>query len=962
MILASEPCLFAKSAFFRTHFFAGSHTRIYPLTLLEDREGFIWIGTEEGLFKYDGYDPRPIQMPDSMQDQAITALCQAPDGVIWVGHRSGEISYLLDQHLELVDWEEGHPQAKITALMFDQKASLWMATYGEGLYVKKDHRLYNFNTDDGLLNDEIYSMELDSQDRVWVSTDQGINICEMSIDEKERKKKKIEIFSPAQSLPDQIIPEIYLDDQGILWMGTFDSGIVSYDVSKQETRYSDADWGYGEIKEILRLGSELWVGTRRHGIVVLNAETLESKKQYCRHTGYENDHILALLQDREGNIWVAGDQTGLQSVFPYLEWLPLPSRLSQTNISCVWLDRKEEIWVAHARNFTLLPQGMDHTRVGEAVSYTLPGEEDAGIISMGEGPLGAMWMGTFGDGLYRVDADSKSIKKLAIGQGMSIFSLLWKADTLWLSTLSGVFWGIMNREKGDISHLHPFPEQEALESNYIYQIFADSKGRIWFATDGAGVSVYEDGKLQMFGPKDGLTAAVVYSIGEDHQGQIWTNSPDSGLFRFDGEGFHKLEGEMGLSSLSPSALVADREGNLILVNDDGIDLLHTEKHSIMYFREEQGWDNLNPDLNAVHHDTHGNIWIATQRGVIHYQPIPARFRSQPETRLQYLSVLLKEPVDTSLHSFAYAQNHLSFDFIGLWFQDPEKVSYSYMLEGLDLDWQHTLNRKVTYPQLPAGAYTFRLRSALNQQYAGSPELSYSFRIRAPFWQTYWFYLICVAAACGLAYAFTYVREQRLHREAQFQQEAIRFQFETLRNQVNPHFLFNSFNTLISIIEDSPETAVQYVNKLSDFFRNILSYRDTSLIPLTEELSLLESYVFLLKERYGESLTLKVEIPDLYLDYLLPPMTLQMLIENAIKHNVISQRKPLTIDLCVEDGQYLLVHNPVRKKRSPAPSTGLGLENIRKRYLLLGADDIQIDASDTDFLVKVPLIGTAHERE
>jgi LytS/YehU family sensor histidine kinase len=201
------------------------------------------------------------------------------------------------------------------------------------------------------------------------------------------------------------------------------------------------------------------------------------------------------------------------------------------------------------------------------------------------------------------------------------------------------------------------------------------------------------------------------------------------------------------------------------------------------------------------------------------------------------------------------------------------------------------------------------------------------------------------------------RERRLHQQARLEQEKIRFQFETLRNQVNPHFLFNSFNTLVSIIEDEPRAAVSYVNHLSDLFRNMLAYREKTLISLKEELALLETYVFLQQQRYGENLRLEIDLSPELMASLLPPLSLQMLIENAIKHNVISRRRPLTIRMFARGDQSLVIHNPLQQKRQAAPSTKLGLENIRKRYQLLGAGEVQVIHTESYFEVVVPLVSS-----
>ena len=193
------------------------------------------------------------------------------------------------------------------------------------------------------------------------------------------------------------------------------------------------------------------------------------------------------------------------------------------------------------------------------------------------------------------------------------------------------------------------------------------------------------------------------------------------------------------------------------------------------------------------------------------------------------------------------------------------------------------------------------------------------------------------------------------RSQELEKESLLSQFETLRNQVNPHFLFNSFNTLITLIEEDKEAAVEYVQKLSDFFRTILQLRDKSIISLEEELELIKTYAFLQMKRYGENLILKNMIPTYVLPKGIAPLSLQMLVENAIKHNVISSVCPLIIEISLSKNSYILVKNNIQKRQQEETSSGLGLQNIRNRYKFLSDKEIEVMESADYFSVAIPLL-------
>lgn len=178
------------------------------------------------------------------------------------------------------------------------------------------------------------------------------------------------------------------------------------------------------------------------------------------------------------------------------------------------------------------------------------------------------------------------------------------------------------------------------------------------------------------------------------------------------------------------------------------------------------------------------------------------------------------------------------------------------------------------------------------------------------------------------------------------------QYEALRKQINPHFLFNSFNVLTSVIETDEKLAVHFVEQLSKVYRYLLKTQDLKIVPLEEELDFIESYIFLLRIRFGDNLHFEKKISEL--GNHIPPSTLQLLIENAIKHNEVSKQNPLTILLERSNGELIIRNNKNPKQKREA-SEMVGLANIRKRYQLLGAVPPVVEDTQDEYLVKLSLI-------
>lgn len=179
------------------------------------------------------------------------------------------------------------------------------------------------------------------------------------------------------------------------------------------------------------------------------------------------------------------------------------------------------------------------------------------------------------------------------------------------------------------------------------------------------------------------------------------------------------------------------------------------------------------------------------------------------------------------------------------------------------------------------------------------------------------------------------------------------QLEGLRNQVNPHFLFNSLNTLIYLIPEEPDRAVRFVQQLSKVYRYVLESRDAQLIALRDELAFLDAYIFLLRERFGDNLRVELRTETLPPDTAIVPLTLQILFENAIKHNIISGDKPLTLEVFPENG-HLIVRNNLQRKKQVMDSTGVGLENIQLRYKMLMGREVVVIPSAAYFTVALPI--------
>lgn len=933
---------------FRNHPFPAKYKNALVNTILETQDGFLWLGTSEGLFRYDGMEFSCISLRDSLLVGEVTALFEDSQQKIWVGTKTGNI-YFLENHKSLQPWEieEGNPAQKITGFEETTDGVLWISTYGEGVYYFKDGRLYQLGKEDGILGLEIYSMIQHREHSVLLATDLGISICSI-----KDGQKKIHSLTTEDGLSDEIIKTLLGGENDNFWAGTYDSGVDFWDAKNQTFQSLIPDWKYGEINQLAFFqGKELWIGTNGNGLFRYNF--ISKKLQKIDLPIFKDSKIYDLHKDVEGNLWVLNNKVGVSSANGQFEQVEHPL----DNVQAVLVDQQNTVWLGTSNGLFKVKYLQDGQQKLQSI---FPRKN---IISLFEDVHGMIWIGTFGQGLYCLTAEQaahesrpQKLKHFSKEHELSndnILSIDGSEEMIWLATLGGAY-ELDISKKIDYAKVlfRNYTHEDGLGTNFIYKTFVDSKNRTWFGTDGKGISVLENGKILNYQEANGVPLKAVYNITEDHQGHIWLSTAEQGIFKFDEKKFSQFIFQ-NTRDIEITSMITDDLGNILIVRPTGIDVLNPTTEQLTYYDKEVGLENLEPVLNAVGKDKNGNIWIGAKNKLIRYSALNEALETRPRTQIKRVNVFFK-PIDhQNIKSFSHKQNDLVFDYIGLWFSAPEKVEYRYQLEGYNPDWVYSKDTRAHYSNLPPGNYVFKVMSTDNGIFTSTPIASYIFEIKVPFWQQTWLLVLVILSLLILLYAWVKWKSQRIQSAADLQKERIQSQLEVLKSQISPHFLFNNFNILIALIEDEPETAAEYAEKLSDFYRNLLQYREKDLIPLQEELKLLRNFEFLLKKRFGDDIHL--DIPNINgRTAFIPPLTLQMLVENAIKHNVISKRRPLKIKLEVIDDKISITNN-LQNKLTKEKSTHFGLQSIQSRYELLGKRGIQIEETEKEFKVTIPIL-------
>ncbi len=912
-------------------------------TLLQSFDGSLWVGASAGCWVYDGENTLSVDLKEVINTSDVSAIFEDKTGRKWIGFSTGQIAHE-DEFGQFSPWEieEGWPQAKITAIQEDSLGQLWIATYGEGVYCYSKGRLYQFGKEEGLISEDIYDLVIDRAGLVWAANDAGV--CLLSWKEG---KKQVRSFSTVDGLPDNIVTHLFADPYAGVWIGTYDAGIAYCQLENSQIKVDLPDfWPGGIVSTMAKVDrNQLWVGTEEQGLYVFS---LADQKVVYQKTNIEHppQRIVELLFDQEGLLWMLSHDQGLCRVQArLLNWDNLP-----VATQAIAIDEQNRIWVGSQQGLYYRPASG-----GELVPYRLAA--DLNIISLYVDHQNRLWLGTFGEGLFILDAEKLEIQKIGATHGLgngSILSISGDANGIWLATLGGVYYSPSPSAGGLPSFNRPEATQ-SIGTDFLYCNHIDHAGNVWFGTDGHGVSyVQKDGSLKTFRKsKDGTSINAVYAITEDGRGRIWISTNDQQLYYLEEGSFQKPKKPLTFGRNEVIGIGSDHFGNILITHQRGLmvyDVATEETIDYHHFYQEASFS---PALNAVATDMEGKVWLGGIRQLLCYTPFYGKYRQQPRLRLEQISVYL-DPLDFEHKSVLKSnENNLIFRFQGVWLSDPEEVRFNYQLKGFDQDWIATRDHQAVYSNLPPGRYEFVVTASQNNQFSSTEQqASYAFRIRPPLYLQGWFIGASILLAILLGRYFLQKREGRLQKEALLLKDKVESQYETLKSQINPHFLFNSFNTLVTLIEENPKSAVTYVEKLADFYRSILQYREQDAVNLNEEIQVVKDYHFLLTQRYQDHLQLDIAV--LPQGKRVPPLVVQMLIENAVKHNVISRHHPLKISIYTE-ADYLVVENAIQPKLTKQPSTGFGLQNIRNRYALLSALPVKVEQDEQFFRISIPLV-------
>lgn len=780
------------------------------MDVLQDRRGYIWLATEDGLNRYDGtafkvyrHDATDLA---TLPDNFIWDIEEDAAGSVWVATRAGLGRW--DRATDRFVRHETPGVKNIRVLRYQARGNnLWLGTRESGL-LRLDlgsGTLEPFVHDAAnalsLINDRVYALHVDPRDRLWVGTEGGLDLLNP---DGKGFTHHLAGDSDRLSLSDPRIRAIFADDMGGLWVGTATGGLNRLDMTSggiERFRHDPAvasSLVSDDVRAILQdSGGRLWVGTRG-GLDLYDPErgAFTHYRQDPRNpSSLSDDHVLSLAQDRGGVIWVGTKMGGVDKWNP-LSWqfghvAPEPDNpqgLGGGRVTAFSEDRAGNLWIA---TYGAGLYAMDRSS-GDMKAYrreggnpqSLPSDQ---VMALRHDHRDDLWIGTFDSGLVRMTRATGAFKsyphdpKKPEGLGArGVTSILEDGDRrLWLGTYGGGL-ARFDPETERFTHFRHDPnDPSSLSGNRVATIAEAGDGRLWVATMETGLNLLDPrtGRFQRFthhaGDPTTLPSDAVHALYVDVAGALWVGS-HSGLSQLqpDGKSFQTYTTRNGLPSDVVYAIANDRQGRLWLSTNSGLSAFDPRTGQFVNYGVSNGLQAREFNLGAWYQSTSGELFFGGLNGFNAFVPDRIRQLAQaPAVVLTGVTVdhhPLGGPADETQNiKLGYRDKVLGLEFAALDFTAPDRNLFSYKLEGFDPEWVPLSGkRSVTYTNLNPGRYTFQLRGANSDGRWNENALSVPVDVAAPPWATPWAFTGYSLFVVGALLGVTRNQKRKFAREAE----------------------------------------------------------------------------------------------------------------------------------------------------------------------------------------------------
>lgn len=680
--------------------------------IYQDSKGYLWVGTGNGLCRFDGVEFKAMNEGKRFSDDRINVILEDHNGNVWIGEGNGRIRCLNAKGLERDASSNNSAGRSIYDIKEDSEGRLWFAT-SKGLFVFNGKVFSHIHRVCGLDTSVIFAIAFDHKGKVWLGTDKGLGRFETN------GLKKLTVYSSKTGLLEDSINTLLFTSEGKLWIGTakglnvyHEGGISSY--TTQDGLCHNSVTALMEDND-----GNIWAGTWK-GVTIFSCDGKTINIETAN--GLPNNFIYNLLQDKEGNIWF-GTHGGVSCLTSWnIKTYTKEEGLLNDMVTDTVHDKEGRYWFATLEGLSCYHKGIvrNYTTNDGLVGNTI---NDLMADSQGN-----IWIATT-EGLSIFTSGSFSNYKIKDGLGSNIlFNITEGRDgTVWIASKGG-----LTCFKNSVFTAPPFELNPAI----ILHITEDSRGDLWFASP-EHLYRYSKNKLTTFTSENGFEVDSINALYESRDGKIWIGSL-KGLTCFS---VKQLTGTSNPPSYlyrgACRCIMEDNQGRIWIGTSDGIAVYDGKKFDTYTF-ERMGLTDRTWISGS--RDRKGNLWFSGSEGATSFFPPPVKRNTvAPPVYITGVKVMEKEISMTDTPRFPYDRNIFRFNFAGLSYTVPTGVQYKYRLDGIDEDWRVTKDRSLFYPFLPAGSYNLMVKAINCDGVESVQPANYRFKILPPFWRTWWFH-------------------------------------------------------------------------------------------------------------------------------------------------------------------------------------------------------------------------------
>lgn len=752
-------CLFLGSSIFgqqvRFQHYSVTEGLCHPFVynINQDKNGFLWIGTGEGLCRYDGLEFSSPRSADSLPVDVVNVSYTDNHGKIWFGFNNGEVwSYdgiSFTQHLFAEDMN-----SSVTGISQSEEEGILIATQNKGLFhYSSAGKAVQFNPS---FNEQLISALCISGRDMLVGTQEGLFRHKLG-----NNSGKIETFKELEYIKIQKITPAYNGNS--FWIGTEDEGLYFLELLDNTSFLSkvgvDFNLGYENIQDIVfDNDSNLILCSFNSGVISLKFKSgrqheIASVQRVNAGNGLNSNFIKCAYIDHEGNTWLGTYGSGVSmQANQFFRFFDLKDRGIGNSVYSITMN-DSLIWMGGENG--ILRVNKETSRFKLLRGAGLPND----IITSMYYNRGTLWVGTSANGIYSITEGSRQFTPFFRGDNSisnSINYLIGDGDFIYAATKNGIY--VINIASKDLTH---YSTINGLPHNDIEHLYLDSENRLLFATRTNGIyEINVRGEvLEYF--TVGKYELAFNSITQDKSGNLWVSTYGQGVFLLLTDSIINITDRDGLKTDYCYSIVSDDSMYVWVGHRLGFSRIDVNTLAVSVFDSDNGITG-DCNQNAVCKCSKDLLYFGTTDGVVSYD-IASGYQERKEPRTNILRVFISDK-EYDFHTpivLPYSAYKLRIEYIGLNFSDPRAVRYQYMLEGHDLDWSEITDSRVAlYPRIEDGEYTFLLKAIGPDGTVNQVPVQFSIKVKLPVWKTWWFITLLALLILLLVIVIIKYRERK----------------------------------------------------------------------------------------------------------------------------------------------------------------------------------------------------------